>query len=249
MNRYALLDWDYTLRKGYTLTAWIEYLCTRNVFSASLPAAIASMQAQYDAGMISHDEYAMAACREYAAARVAGCFPVGTGLLDASGPADDGGGVEVGGRRLPGFCREQGALIYSFTEPLFQLLHRESIDAIVVSGAPGLILKQYQETFHIRKILAFEPEIRNGQYTGAASANYGFHKENAVQLTAKLYGTTPFLALGDSSSDIPLLMAARHAVCIGRESFLPDGKEAACLSPASAPEDIIAEISSLIHSA
>ena len=226
MNRYALLDWDYTLRKGYTLTAWIEYLCTRNVFSASLPAAIASMQAQYDAGMISHDEYAMAACREYAAALQ---------------------GMEE--EQLPGFCREQGALIYSFTEPLFQLLHRESIDAIVVSGAPGLILKQYQETFHIRKILAFEPEIRNGQYTGAASANYGFHKENAVQLTAKLYGTTPFLALGDSSSDIPLLMAARHAVCIGRESFLPDGKEAACLSPASAPEDIIAEISSLIHSA
>lgn len=230
MNRYALLDWDYTLRKGYTLTAWIEYLCTRNVFSASLPAAIASMQAQYDAGMISHDEYAMAACREYAAAL-------------------QGMEEEQLSALLPGFCREQGALIYSFTEPLFQLLHRESIDAILVSGAPGLILKQYQETFRIRKILAFEPEIRNGQYTGAASANYGFHKENAVQLTAKLYGTAPFLALGDSSSDIPLLMAARHAVCIGRESFLPDGKEAACLSPASAPEDIIAEISSLIHSA
>ena len=202
MNRYALLDWDYTLRDGYTLTAWIEYLCAHHVVSDSLPASIASLQARYDAGKISHD----------------------------------------------GFCREQAGLIYPFTELLFQLLHLENIDAIVVSGAPYLILKQYQEVFHIRKILAFEPEIRNGQYTGAANANYGFHKENAVQLATELYGTAPFLALGDSSSDIPLLLTAQHAVCIGQKSFLPDGKEAVCLSPASAPENIIAEISSLIHS-
>lgn len=230
MNRYALLDWDYTLRDGYTLTAWIEYLRARHVVSDSLPASIASLQTRYDAGKISHDEYAMAACREYAAAL-------------------QGMEEEQLSALLPGFCREQAALIYSFTEPLFQLLFRENIDAIVVSGAPCLILKQYQELFHIRQILAFEPEIQNGKYTGAAKANYGFHKENAVRLAADQYGTAPFLALGDSSSDIPLLLAAQHAVCIGRKSFLPDGKEAICLPPASAPENIIAEISSLIHSA
>ena len=229
MNRYALLDWDYTLRDGYTLTAWIEYLCAHHVVSDSLPASIASLQARYDAGKISHDEYAMAACLEYAAAL--------RGINEDCPSA-----------LLPGFCREQAGLIYPFTELLFQLLHLENIDAIVVSGAPYLILKQYQEVFHIRKILAFEPEIRNGQYTGAANANYGFHKENAVQLATELYGTAPFLALGDSSSDIPLLLTAQHAVCIGQKSFLPDGKEAVCLSPASAPENIIAEISSLIHS-
>ena len=31
MKKYALFDWDNTLRKGFTITAWMEYLYDRGV--------------------------------------------------------------------------------------------------------------------------------------------------------------------------------------------------------------------------
>lgn len=45
--------------------------------------------------------------------------------------------------------------------------------------------------------------------------NYGFNKSKKVQELIEQYGIYPFLAFGDSQSDVPLLENSEYAICIG----------------------------------
>ena len=53
-KKYALFDWDNTVRKGYTLYSWVDYLCDLN-----------KIEQKYKSGLITHDEYAREACELY----------------------------------------------------------------------------------------------------------------------------------------------------------------------------------------
>ena len=65
-RKYALFDWDNTIRKGYTLYSWVEYLHQCNITSIHLQKKLEILKQQYIKSEITHDQYANKACAEYA---------------------------------------------------------------------------------------------------------------------------------------------------------------------------------------
>ena len=98
---------------------------------------------------------------------------------------------------------------------LLKELSKRDIDIIVISGAPFRILEQYKQEFNLKKIYAFQEEIAKGKFTGKVASNYGFDKSKKVQELIEQYGTNPYLAFGDSQSDIPLLDNSDYPICVG----------------------------------
>ena len=67
-NRYALFDWDNTVRRGYTLYSWVDYLCTHSIIDSHLQYKLDKIKGQYIKNQITHDQYAKIACAAYAKA-------------------------------------------------------------------------------------------------------------------------------------------------------------------------------------
>ena len=66
MERYALFDWDGTLREGYTLFEWIGFLRERGeILSARVLKRHDRLVADYREGRISHDVLARESCQNY----------------------------------------------------------------------------------------------------------------------------------------------------------------------------------------
>lgn len=193
--RYAVLDWDNTLRKGYTLFSWTDFLCKSGLISFDIKVREADLSRQYLLGQISHDEYARSACEDYALA-----------LKDKSEKEIENAAND--------YWEYDKLQLFGFTHDLFCLLHQNDIKPIIISGAPKCIIEKYKKHFFLHEILAVEPEYIRNKYTGKIKCNYGYNKENTMlQLKAKL-GDSPILAFGDSSSDVPLFKSARHSFCI-----------------------------------
>lgn len=60
---YALLDWDNTLRKGYTLFTWMDYLIDIGIVESVVRQEVDYYIEEYKKEKISHDQLAKNACR------------------------------------------------------------------------------------------------------------------------------------------------------------------------------------------
>src|SRR5256885_246022 len=67
-NRVALIDWDRTLRPGWTLEPWLEYLVERRYVNQSTLADLEYLISSFAAGDLDHDQLAQEANGLYALA-------------------------------------------------------------------------------------------------------------------------------------------------------------------------------------
>ena len=194
-KRYALFDWDNTVRRGYTLFSWVEYLCTRGIIASYLQEELYLDAQQYARNLITHDQYAYIACSKYASAL-------------------KGMNTQVIYDAIPDYLIIDRNYLFAEIGTVFDLLYTKGIDIIVISGAPFIILEKYKEEFHIKKIFAFTEQICDGVFTGGVKHNYGFSKERKIIDIFEEYKEYPYLAFGDSESDKPMLNCAQNAFCI-----------------------------------
>ena len=94
---------------------------------------------------------------------------------------------------------------------LFKMLNRKNVDIVVISGAPSIILESYKDEFHLKSVYAFKEQVSKGIFTGDVEYNYGFDKRRKVLELIKKYNGYPYMAFGDSESDMPMLDSARYA--------------------------------------
>ena len=197
-KRYVLFDWDNTVREGFTLFSWIDYLCDHAVIDIGLQKEMDVFKAQYGRHLITHDQYAEFACATYAAAL-------------AGRPLD----------RLTGAVTEymthDRKCLFRNLGVLFDLLHEKGADIIVISGAPVRILDQYREDFNLKSIYAFREKVSQGLFTGEVEYNYGFNKKETVFKLIEAYHSHPYMAFGDSESDVPMLKNATHAFSVNHD--------------------------------
>lgn len=195
---YALFDWDNTVRQGYTLYSWTQYLCENSMVDDVIQADLDSIRQEYLKNMISHDQYAALACSAYAKSL---------------------SGIEIKQIRkiLPDYMRFDAQYLFSWTGKLFDLLYSKGIDAIVISGAPSIILEQYTKQFKLKAIYAFKEQVLHDKFTGEVAYNFGFSKTQKVSELIEEYHSRPIIAFGDSSSDIPMLNSADYAIYIGEQ--------------------------------
>jgi len=197
MNSYALFDWDNTLRKGFTVVSWVEYLCNQHVVNEANYIELLHQFELYEASSITYQQLSDNTTSIYAQS-IAGA---------------DVSNLERLARR---FCQQDHS-IFEFTRPLLRILRDAGIEIIIISGSPKLVLSQYAKQLGINEVYGMDIEVKLGQYTGILTKDYGAEKNEIVHDICKSRENAPLLAFGDSTADAPLLNAAKYGFLIDKK--------------------------------
>ena len=196
---YALLDWDNTLRRGYTLFSWIDYLVSNDIINQGIQDSMDESIRKYKMGEITHDDLSRQAGEIYAS-YIKGYRE--NDIVDS----------------LTAYRKSDESQLHSFTESLFELLFKNDIKPIIVSGSPRHIISGYFAQFHLYKVFALEAQVNDGYFTGNVQANYGYNKGNLARRICNEFGAKPVLAFGDAESDFPMLESARFGFLVGNKN-------------------------------
>ena len=109
--------------------------------------------------------------------------------------------------------------------------HRENGDVLLIITATNrFITAPIAEELGVPHLLATEPELRNGWYTGRVSGTPCFREGKVERLQAWLKQTGNNLAkswfYSDSHNDLPLLEMVTHPVAVDPDETLADHAEA-----------------------
>ena len=192
---YALLDWDNTLRKGYTLFTWMDYLIGIGIIESVVREKIDYCMEEYKKENISHDQLAKDAC-------------------DVFAKSIKGIKKSVLEQQINSYMCEDSTKLYKFTQEIFDVLNENNILPIIVSGAPYNILEKYHKKFNIYKTYGFVAEVEKGRFSGNVSCNYGYNKSLKVEEICKKMGILPKIAFGDSVSDFEMLNTAEKSIIV-----------------------------------
>lgn len=202
---YAVLDWDNTIRRGFTLFDWMEFLYSERILDRRVNHEIEDIQMQYAEKRINHDTYARMACLVYAKAM-------------------NGISMELRDNLVRKYIRKDERQLQPFAHGLFHYLNQHKIKPIIISGAPEYILEQYKDKFDLHRIYAFSEGYLHGFCNGKVKYNYGSNKMRTVKLLCEQYGNRPIIGFGDSSSDIPLFQKSDYAFCIVKHNVYSVGE-------------------------
>lgn len=214
---YAVLDWDNTIRKGFTLFSWMDFLYEENILDTKVQKSISGVQHQYAQGQINHDEYAEIACEVYASAM-------------------KGVSEELRGRLVQQYIKYDMRNLMPFSQDLFRYMNYYNVRPVIISGAPQYIVAEYRNIFGFSDIYAFSEKYEQGLCTGEVAYNYGVDKKKTVEKLCETFGKKPLIGFGDSYSDIPLFQMSEYAFCIvkaGNEADKPYGKDVTYVSDAT----------------
>ncbi len=204
---YAVFDWDNTIRKGFTLFSWMDFLYEKKILDTAVRSNISSVQCLYAKKQINHDEYAKKACDIYAHAM-------------------KGVSEEVRNRLIRHYIRYDKQSLMPFSQALFEYMNTYNIRPVIISGAPRYILEEYKDMLRLGDIFAFSEEYVGGLCTGDVAYNYGVDKRKTVEKLCKMFGSKPLVGFGDSYSDIPLFKMSECAFCVVKandENDMPYG--------------------------
>ena len=197
-KKYVLFDWDNTVRKGYTLYSWVDYLCSCHTIDSCIQLDLNTMRKEYDSHLITHDEYAQKACQLYSS----NLKGIPCSKIDSL---------------INNYIILDEHYIYNDIKKLFHFFFLYGFDIIIISGAPTIIIEKYKEKYNFKEIYAFKEKTLHDYFTGEVEYNYGFGKEKIVSELIRKYNSRPYMAFGDSKSDLPLLKYAYHSFYLGSE--------------------------------
>lgn len=225
----ALLAWDNTLRPGWTLRAWVEWLERQGRFP---PAAAHRITEAFDAharGAIPHTSLARSVCHLYA--------------LGIAGNRVD----EIGALALQ-FAAQDDVGMFAFVAPLLALLDRHGIDVAVISGAPEETLTAYRSRLRIGTVLGTVVETRSGVYLPRVSRNRATAEGMQAAVRTVQARFRAVLAAGGSMSDEPLFEAAPVRLVVGNPR-LRAGDGTSSLHVAAAEASVPPELEALLQRA
>lgn len=210
----VLVDWDGTIRSGFTIRDWIQYLVDVSLIPRDVLQKIELCFQIYTKGKMSHDELAEKTASVY---------------------AESLRGVQVQAllNHAERFVKNVDTTLVPASVHLLELLKQKGLDAIIISGAPIEILRCHAHNLQINHVYGLELAIAGSVYTGRIKTNPGTATSKALVITRLLdAGTKSLVGIGDSDSDMPLFHASRFAVVIdnptldtGRKTLYIRGNE------------------------
>jgi HAD superfamily hydrolase (TIGR01490 family) len=202
----ALFDLDHTLLTGDCDEAWIEFLIEREVLErASFERANHEVVDRYRRGEVGVLEFTE--------------FYVST----------------LAPHALPQLERWRGEYLQQKILPMISIAarelvgkHRSSGDLTVLTTAASRFLSDpIAREFGFENMIATEPEIRNGRYTGRVAGTPNMREGKIARLEAWLAARDQQLAgfrqswfYSDSRNDIPLLSRVTHPVAVNADPTL-----------------------------
>lgn len=185
-RRLALLDWDNTLRSGFTITGWTEFLTSRGQYDHIVAKRTISLMESYSQHLIGYAELSEAVASLYA-----------EGLA--------GQAVSLIRESATDFVRQDNRNLFGFTTRFLAMLANEKINTYIVSGCPSEVLAAYWPMLRWTAHYGLEADIHDGLYTGLVAADRASIKGKQVAVNKIIGQGRALLAAGDSVSDLPLL--------------------------------------------
>jgi phosphoserine phosphatase len=201
----ALLDFDGTLHRGWTLGALLDGLALHGELAAYAAKEFHRYAERYAGNRLAHDDLVELA--EDLLRRAIGDVR----------PAVVAQVAEL-------VANTSLAELFPFVRPLLAGLNDRGIQAVLVTGAPHLVMSRVAPALGITRFWAYD--IEGG---GASSCNPGRSTGKAMIAATEGRHSRVRLALGDSGSDRPLWEAAEIAVGVG--GHLPPDIELVAIDP------------------
>lgn len=214
MGKYALFDWDNTLRKGFTICDWVQYLSAKEVINVDFYRDILYQFELSNKHVITYQQLSDNTTNLYAKAIT---------------------GINVSDIKRLGkiFCSQDHA-VFPYVCKLFNLFRQNNIEIIVISGTPHMLLEHYSKIFGIHKVYGMVIGVNENCFSGIIEKDYGIYKAEIVREICKVKREQPLFALGDSIADKPLIKAAKYGCYIDKatESIYLEGKIIGTMSSA-----------------
>ena len=202
MTSVCLLDWDGTLREGYVIVQWTHYLADEGVIPKCFAEAV--------------DDCFK--CKNYE--QMAKCVVETYASSQKDLPVAEVASLAVA-------FAELNPDVFAFAAPLIEHLRGMEIEPIVITGSPIIVVKHLAEKIGICRCYGLELEAdRSGVFVGSCAFNLAIESSKRMlvkQLEPEFRDVR--LALGNSSSDSPLLEVARCGY------FITDNPGAASVAP------------------
>ena len=202
-KQVCLLDWDGTLRDGYVIFDWLEYLVENNKVDESFKHEMEHIKNRHLRHHTDYETMAFEAVNNFSQA-MKGISPTDLQNLITS------------------FWQEKQNL-FDFTIPLIELLHELEIEPIVVTGSPLDVVRPCAANIGIETCFGLEFGVKAGLFDGTTILNTAVHRgKKAIVDQIKKHERTIALSFGDSESDMPLFEAAFHAYGIASDEKAND---------------------------
>jgi HAD superfamily hydrolase (TIGR01490 family) len=203
--RLALFDLDHTLLLGDSDVLWCDFLMDEGVLARDAFAQrSADIEARYKAGTVDAAEFAHFYLSTLAGRAPSDWEPLRRRFLHE--------------QVIPRIPRASLALVQQ---------HQQAGDRVVLTTATNRFLTTLTaEQLGIGEVIATEPELVDGRFTGRSSGTLNMREGKVVRLHAWLAEQGQQLdrfdstAYSDSINDLPLLEAADHAVVVNGDARL-----------------------------
>jgi phosphoserine phosphatase len=195
----ALMDWDNTIRSGWTIRDWAGHLKNNGLIPAHTPVEVEAGIERYATGTWTYARMAEA-------------------VLEALASGLKGQSSKLVAAQALIFVRADSRL-FPFAKSLLSALAARGMSLVVISGAPQEVLDAAASYYGLSEVHGTTFDIRNGTYVGTVSENRATKAGKHEAATILLGKSRAFVAIGDSEADLPLLEKARLSVIVGDRKF------------------------------
>ncbi|HMI82019.1 MAG TPA: HAD-IB family phosphatase [Solirubrobacterales bacterium] len=196
MGRVALMDWDNTIRQGWTIRDWTLHLEGCGLVPAETLRDVDEVIDNYAAKQCTYTEMANTVLRALA-----------SGLKGQS--------AAVVADQAPSFIKGDRGNFYPFAAEALRELRARGLSLVVVSGAPEEVLDAAAEEYGFAKVRGSVLDVSEGRYVGTVKKNRAVVEGKQAALGSLLGEQVAALAIGDSEADLPLLERARLKIVVG----------------------------------
>jgi HAD superfamily hydrolase (TIGR01490 family) len=203
--KLTLFDLDHTLLSGDSDVMWCNFLMDEGILERGVFAPLnADMDARYRAGTVGLNEFAN--------------FYVGT--LAGRSPSD-------WEPLRQHFLRKQ--IVPRIPRSALDLVNRhvDAGDLVIMTTATNRFITELTAIyFGIEHLIATEPEVINGTFTGCCTGDLNMREGKVLRLRAWLNAAGHKLkrfestAYSDSINDLPLLSVVDHAIAVDPDAKL-----------------------------
>jgi HAD superfamily phosphoserine phosphatase-like hydrolase len=198
MSRLVCLsDWDGTLRKGYTALDWVMFLEDKSLLPPGSANRLHSIFELHRKSLISYESLVQKVANAY------GNMLTGHSCADICAASTH-------------FVATDFQQLYEFTMPLINLMREFSIEIVLITGCPAHAISEYAKHLGVSKLFGTTYQTHNGVFTGDVQSNFGIAERKAeAVLEATQSSKRTVLAIGDSTSDMPLFEKSEISLFVG----------------------------------
>lgn len=190
------MDWDNTIRRGWTIRDWALHLENRGLVSKETVANVEAILKRYALGRCTYPVMANT-------------------VLEAMARGLRGQSAAAIAAQAPLFVEGDRDNLYPFAPAALRELRARGLELVVVSGAPEEVLDAAAQEYGFSEIYGSAFDVRNDEYIGTVARNRAT-VEGKIDVVGLLFDDEGAeLAIGDSEADLPLLERARLKIVVG----------------------------------